>query len=106
VLGFFVVGLARLRPSGGGWLLLALLAAYNLAHVAAYATTRFRVPVLPVVFMVAAAAALGGGAQGLAPLRGARLVLLVLLLAGALLTLAPGLPELVTWSLLTGRPVA
>jgi Dolichyl-phosphate-mannose-protein mannosyltransferase len=106
LLGFFLVGLARLRPSSGGWLLLALLGAYNLAHVVAYATTRFRVPVLPIVFMVAAAAAVGGGERGLAPLRGRRLVLVALLVVVALLTLAPGMPELVTWSLITGRPVA
>lgn len=106
VFGFFMVGLARLRPSGGAWLLLALLAAYNMAHVAAYATTRFRVPVLPVVFMVAAAAACAGDAGRLAPLRGGRLALLALLLVAALLLLAPGFRELVTWSLLTGQPVA
>ena len=105
VLAFFLVGLARLRPTGGGWLLLVLLAAYNLAHVAAYATTRFRVPVLPVVFMVAAAAALGGSEGRLAPLRGTRVVLLAILLVVALLILSPGFPELVTWSFLTGRPL-
>ena len=46
-----------LRPAA--WLLLVLLAAYNAAHVVAYATTRFRLPVLPVVFMVAAALVVG-----------------------------------------------
>ena len=54
-LGLFLVGLVRLRFSGAAWLLLLLLAAYNAAHVVAYATTRFRLPVLPIVFMVAAA---------------------------------------------------
>jgi hypothetical protein len=103
LLGFFVVGLARLRPGAGGWLLLVLLAAYNLAHVVAYATTRFRVPILPIVFMVAAAAVVG---ERLAPLREWRVVLLVLLVAIALAVVGPGLTGLVTWSLLTGRPAA
>ena len=66
VLGPFLVGLARLRLSAAAWLLLILLAAYNAAHLVAYATTRFRLPVLPVLFMVAAAFA-GGVSRRLAP---------------------------------------
>jgi hypothetical protein len=102
VLGFFLVGLARVAPNPGGWLLLSILAAYNLAHVVAYATTRFRLPVLPVVFMLAAVA-LPGREESRVPLRGWRLVALALLVSGATAALAPGLPELATWRLLTGR---
>jgi 4-amino-4-deoxy-L-arabinose transferase-like glycosyltransferase len=102
-LGLFLAGLARVRFSAPAWLLLVLLAAYNAAHVAAYATTRFRLPVLPVVFMVAAAAATGKRDGALHPLRGWRLLLLAALALAAVATLEPGLEELATWRLLTGR---
>ena len=102
VLALFLVGLARARLSGGAWLLLILLAAYNAAHVAAYATTRFRLPVLPVVFTFAAAAVVGREGT-LHPLRGWRPLLLAALVAAALATLAPGMEELAAWRLLTGR---
>jgi hypothetical protein len=103
VLGLFLVGLVRVRFTAGAWLLLVLLAAYNAAHVAAYATTRFRLPVLPVVFMVAAAIVAGRGRGTLLPLRGVRLLLLVALVLASLATLAPGLEELVTWRALISR---
>lgn len=102
VLGLFLVGLARVRFSAGAWLLLVLLAAYNAAHVVAYATTRFRLPVLPGVFMGAVAVVAGRREGLLLPARGWRLALLVLLAAIALLVLAPGRDELVTWRLLSG----
>ena len=73
-LGLFVVGLARVRLCGGAGLLLLVLAAYNAAHVVSYATTRFRLPVTPVVFMVAAAAVVGWRDGSLVPLRGWRWV--------------------------------
>ncbi len=65
--------------------------------------TRFRLPVLPVVFMVAAAVVVGRRDGTLLPLRGWRFVLLVALAVAALATLAPGLEELATWRLLAGR---
>jgi hypothetical protein len=102
VLAPFVVGLARVRFSGARWLLLALLAADNAAHVVAYATTRFRLPVLPVVFMVAAAAVAGRREGILHPLRGWRILLLAALVAATLATLAPGLEELASWRELAG----
>jgi hypothetical protein len=94
VLGLFLVGLVRLRFSSAAWLLLLLLAAYNAAHVVAYATTRFRLPVLPIVFMVAAALVVGRREGALRPLRGWRLLLLAALALAALATLAPGFGEL------------
>ena len=102
-LGLLLVGFARARFSGAAWLLLLLLVAYNAAHVASYATTRFRLPVLPVVFMVAAAAVMGEREGTLHRLRGWRLLLLAGLALIALATLAPGLEELSTWRLLSGR---
>jgi 4-amino-4-deoxy-L-arabinose transferase-like glycosyltransferase len=104
VLGLFLVGLVRVRFTGEAFFLLVLLAAYNAAHVVAYATTRFRVPVLPVVFMVAAAVVLGRRDGALLPLRGWRLLLLAALALAALATLAPGLDELAAWRLLAGGP--
>jgi len=101
-LGLFLVGLVRLRFSGAAWLLLLLLAAYNAAHVVAYATTRFRLPVLPIVFMVAAAVVVGRREGALLPLRGWRLLLLAALALAALAMLAPGLGELAAWRRLTG----
>jgi len=101
VLALFLVGLARARFSGAAWLLLILLAAYNAAHVVAYATTRFRLPVLPVVFTFAAVA-VAGGREALHPLRGWRVLLLTVLVVATLATLAPGLEELATWRELVG----
>jgi len=101
-LALFLAGLAWLRFSGAAWLLLLLLAAYNAAHVVAYATTRFRLPVLPVVFMVGAAVLVGQRDGTLHPLRGGRLLLLAAVALAALATLAPGLEELATWRLLSG----
>jgi hypothetical protein len=102
VLGPFLLGLARVRWNAVGGLLVALLAAYNLAHVVALATTRYRLPVIPVVFMVAAALIVGLRSGGLQPLRGWRLAFLVVLGIAAVFTLAPGLPELDVWILVTG----
>ncbi|HVQ23682.1 MAG TPA: glycosyltransferase family 39 protein, partial [Planctomycetota bacterium] len=78
VLALALVGAARLRFTPPAVLLLVLAAAYNAAHVAAYATTRFRLPVLPVLFMLAGALIVGRGDDSLAPLRGRRLALLAL----------------------------
>jgi len=103
LVALLVVGLARLRFTGGATLLLLLLLAYNAAHVVAYATTRFRLPVMPVVFLVAAAVISGRAGGALAPLRGPRLALFLLLAAGASWLVAPGLEELVVWQRLTGR---
>lgn len=103
LLGLLLVGLARLRFGAAAGLLLVLLAAYNAAHVVAYATTRFRLPVMPVVFLVAAAVLAGRSEGSLRPLRGWRAVLLALLVLVAAALIAPGLGELAFWRLLTGR---
>ena len=103
LLGLLLVGLARLRLGAAAWLLLALVAAYNAAHVVAYATTRFRLPVMPVVFLVAAAVLVGRREGTLHPLRGGRAVLLAGLALLAAAALAPGLGELACWQLLTAR---
>ncbi len=103
LLALALLGVARLRFTPPAVLLLVLAAAYNAAHVAAYATTRFRLPVLPVLFMLAGALIVGRGDDSLAPLRGRRLVLLAVLALLAIAVLAPGMEELLTWRRLTGR---
>ncbi len=102
VLALSLVGLARAGPSPGAVLLLVLLAAWNMAHVAAYATTRFRLPLLPVLFLFAAAVVARD--SRLAPLRGWRVVVLAGLVALAGLVLWPGLEELALWRALVGLP--
>lgn len=103
LLTLFLVGLARVRWNAGAVLMLGLLAAYNLAHVVAFATTRFRLPMLPVVFCFGVAAVLGRRDGILVPLRGWRPGLLFVLAALAVMILVPGLEELLTWRWLTGR---
>jgi Dolichyl-phosphate-mannose-protein mannosyltransferase len=98
----FLLALVRVPMTAGGGLLLVLLAAYNLAHVVAYATTRFRLPVMPVLLIFVAALLVGSREGGLRPLRGWRRGLFVGLLLVALALLAPGLPELTIWRLLVG----
>jgi hypothetical protein len=98
----FLLALVRVPMTAGGGLLLLLLGAYNLAHVVAYATTRFRLPVMPVVFVFVAALIAGWREGGLHPLRGWRRGLFVGLVLLTLALLAPGLPELTTWRLLVG----
>jgi 4-amino-4-deoxy-L-arabinose transferase-like glycosyltransferase len=102
LLGPFLLGLARVRWNAAGGLLVAFLALYNLAHVVALATTRYRLPVLPVVFVVAAALLVGLREGGLHPLRGWRLAFFAVLCVVAVFTLAPGLPELDVWRWVAG----
>jgi hypothetical protein len=104
LLCLFLAGLARLRWGAMSALLVTLLVVYNAAHVVAYATTRFRLPILPVVFVIASAALVGSRDGGLRPLTPRRLALLLLLALLAIATLAPGLAELSAWRLLTQQP--
>jgi hypothetical protein len=53
VLGLFVVGVAALPRHRGAWLLLGFLVFYVLLHVAAHGYPRYRLPSLPVLFLVA-----------------------------------------------------
>jgi 4-amino-4-deoxy-L-arabinose transferase-like glycosyltransferase len=56
VLALFVAGLAALRLDRPTVLLLGFLVAYNLLHVATHGFARYRLPVMPVVFLVAGSA--------------------------------------------------
>jgi hypothetical protein len=94
-----LVGLARLRVTPGAVLLVGLLAAHNFAHVVALATPRYRLPLLPVVFLLAALAVAAPREGVRAPLRGWRISLLLVLVALATLVISWNLDELLIWSL-------
>jgi Dolichyl-phosphate-mannose-protein mannosyltransferase len=53
VLGLFALGLACLRGTRSTWLLLAFLVYYNLLHVVTHGFARYRLPVMPLVFLIA-----------------------------------------------------
>jgi 4-amino-4-deoxy-L-arabinose transferase-like glycosyltransferase len=54
VLVLFVLGVAHLPKSRAAFLVLAFLAYYVLLHVAAHGYPRYRLPVMPVTFLIAA----------------------------------------------------
>ena len=56
VLGLFVAGLLLARLDRTSGLLLGFLGYYNLLHVATHGYARYRLPALPVLFLVGAAA--------------------------------------------------
>jgi len=56
LLAFFILGLAAQAWERRTLLLLAFLAYYNLIHVVTHGFNRYRMPVMPVVFLFAASA--------------------------------------------------
>jgi 4-amino-4-deoxy-L-arabinose transferase-like glycosyltransferase len=90
VLGFFVVGLAATPLDRPRLLLLLFLAYYNALHVVTFAADRFRLPVLPVLFVLAAEAWVRWRQGRLRLTRRRRLLALILGLV-ALLVLLPSL---------------
>lgn len=54
VMAFFVIGLAALRPTRAHGLLLGFFAYYNLLHIVTHGFARYRLPVMPVVFLIGA----------------------------------------------------
>jgi dolichyl-phosphate-mannose-protein mannosyltransferase len=53
VLALFALGLVRLRPTRPAVLLVGFLAYYNLIHVVTHGFARYRLPIMPVVFLIA-----------------------------------------------------
>ena len=89
LLALFVPGLASLEWSRERALLVGYLAIYTLLHVATHGFARYRLPVMPVVFMVAASFWLAWR-EGRAPLRSPRCRFAAIALAGlTLLILVP-----------------
>jgi hypothetical protein len=52
VLALGFLGLALLEPDSGWWLLLTFAVYYNLLHVVSHAMDRYRLPVMPVLFLL------------------------------------------------------
>jgi len=82
VLALFAVGLARTPLDRRRALVVGFLFYYVLLHVVAYGFPRYRLPILPAVFILAAAAWVGARERTLLPGRGRRVLAYVL--AGAL----------------------
>lgn len=93
VLGFFLAGLVALSPSRGTWLLLGFLGYYNLIHIVTHGFARYRLPALPVVFLVAAYAWTAWRAGSYPRLGRGRRALGALLALAAILTLVPSLDK-------------
>jgi hypothetical protein len=84
VLGLFVLGVAAHRPDRRTLLLLGFLVLYNLLHVATHGFARYRLPIMPVLFLFAGHAFAGWRARQLPAFTPARrLVAAALLLAFA-----------------------
>lgn len=88
VLAFFVLGLAAQAWNRRALLLLAFLAYYNLIHVVTHGFNRYRMPVMPVVFLVAAFA-LVAWREGRLALSGRRRALAAALALLFAITLVP-----------------
>lgn len=96
LLGFFVAGLAALRLERRTLLLLSFLVLYNLLHVATHGFARYRLPIMPVLFIVAAYAFAewrAGRYPALSPARRALAATLALVFA---LLVAPSLRAPIT----------
>lgn len=92
LLPLFALGLAAVRPGDGRGLLLLLLAYYNLIHLVTHGFNRYRLPIMPVVFLLAASAWVAWREKTLALSRARRVVAAV---TGAVLLLSV-LPSLRT----------
>jgi 4-amino-4-deoxy-L-arabinose transferase-like glycosyltransferase len=88
VMAGLVAGLARLQPTRPVFLLLLFLAYYTALHIVTHGFARYRLPIMPIVFLFAASA---WCARGGAPLRGQRRVVALALAALTALVLVPSL---------------
>lgn len=89
VLAFFVAGLAAQSRDRRALLLLAFLAYYNLIHVVTHGFNRYRMPIMPIVFLVAAHAFVAWR-EGRFALSTRRRVVAAVLVALFAATLVPG----------------
>jgi 4-amino-4-deoxy-L-arabinose transferase-like glycosyltransferase len=87
VMALFVAGAARLSPTRPVLLLLLFLVYYNALHIVTHGFARYRLPVMPIVFLVAAYAWCERGG----PLRGQRRLLALALAALVALVLVPSI---------------
>jgi 4-amino-4-deoxy-L-arabinose transferase-like glycosyltransferase len=89
-LALLVLGLAALDPTPVRLLLLSFLAYYNLIHVVTHGFNRYRLPVMPIVFLLGAAA-LSAWREGRLELTPRRRALAAALGLGFALLVAPSL---------------
>jgi 4-amino-4-deoxy-L-arabinose transferase-like glycosyltransferase len=90
LLAFFAIGLAAIRLDRRAVLLLGFLVFHNVLHVVTHGFARYRLPVMPVLFVVAAAAFVAWR-SGELRLAGPRRLAAGILLALAVLLVAPSL---------------
>jgi Dolichyl-phosphate-mannose-protein mannosyltransferase len=90
-LALFALGLARLRLGPQALLLLVFLVYYNLLHVATHGFARYRLPVMPVVLVVAAAALVAWRTRRLEPWTAGRRLAVVALAVALVASVAPSL---------------
>ena len=91
LLSCFVAGLAALRLERRTGLLLSFLVLYNLLHVTTHGFARYRLPIMPVVFVVAAYAVAEWRAGRYPALSARRRVLAMALALALALSIAPSL---------------
>jgi hypothetical protein len=91
VLALFVVGLAHVPVSRASVLLLGFLLFYLLLHVASHGYARYRLPVLPILFLVGACGWTAWGRASVTALRRLVAVVAALVLAASLA------PSLASW---------
>ena len=89
VMGLFVLGLARLSWSRPAILLVGFLLFYTFLHVVVHGHHRFRLPMLPAIFLIAASAVPAAGAA-LAPFTQQRRALFAVLALLLVAVLVPG----------------
>lgn len=94
-LAYFVLGVAATRMDRVRALLLGFLVYYNLLHVATHGFARYRLPVMPIVFLFAAHGFLAWRAGQLRLLDGRRRAVALVLAAALALSVAPSLVS--TW---------
>jgi hypothetical protein len=95
LLALFVAGLARLPASREIALLLGFLVLHNLLHVATHGFARYRLPVMPVLFLVAGYWLANRSAGWSVPLTRRRLVLAAAVALALAVSVAPSLRDAV-----------
>jgi hypothetical protein len=91
LLGLFVAGLAALEWERRIALLLGFLVVYNLLHVATHGFARYRMPIVPIVFVVAAHAWVLARQRRYPPLTARRRMLAAVLAFGLAASVGPSL---------------
>lgn len=91
VLALAVPGFAALRLTPARALLLLFFIYYNALHVATYGQDRFRLPLMPILFLAAGEAWTGWRAGTFPPLGRRRMALLAVLTLGMAAVLLPGI---------------